>query len=312
MGGENKQESGGGRGVKEKQLGLATVSSPTSSQNGGLKEGNTVTSESTGQVVEVTAARSGMLDASTTPVNLDTPQEVVHESVMKEIPASYANKLSRTSLTKANLRKLDANVPNDADYDVKFHDIPLLAYTSDGLSLIATKIDTPMMLDSYMNFMCVESCSRSSYARTLIEVDACNGFSDNLVMDVPNLEGPGYTKETILVENEWEPPYKGKGGSSRADDEGFVDAKKNKLGERRMSQHQGNGIFSLSNSFGAFNVDDPANEQGKSSNMACTSGVQEEGKSATLLVEKINMFEKQTLEGKCVLVDDDGKPLEKG
>nr|GEV12676.1 hypothetical protein [Tanacetum cinerariifolium] len=38
--------------------------------------------------------------------------------VMKEVPSSYANKLSLTSLTKANLRKLKANVPNDADYNV--------------------------------------------------------------------------------------------------------------------------------------------------------------------------------------------------
>nr|GEY31441.1 hypothetical protein [Tanacetum cinerariifolium] len=234
----SQKESGGGRGVKEKQFGSATVASPTSGQDEGLKEGNTVTSESTGQVVEVSAAPSGTHDASTTPVNPDTPQEVVHESVMKEIPASYANKLSRTSLTKANLRKLDAN---------------------------------------------------EQLCKNLTEVDACNGFSDNLVMDVSNLEGPGYTNETIRVEYEWEPPccrWIKASGSSRADDEGFVEAKKNKLG-------------------------DPANEQVESGNMASTSGAQEEGKSATLLVEKINMFEKQMLEGKCVLVDDDGKPLEK-
>ncbi|GKG26862.1 hypothetical protein Tco_0402565, partial [Tanacetum coccineum] len=37
---------------------------------------------------------------------------------MNETPSSYANKLSPTSLTKANLRKLEANVPYDADYDI--------------------------------------------------------------------------------------------------------------------------------------------------------------------------------------------------
>ncbi|GKB02342.1 hypothetical protein Tco_0830431 [Tanacetum coccineum] len=94
-------------------------------------------------------------------------------------------------------RKLEANLPNDSDYDiwlplasvhevndriknslllkedlscvpvwVKFHDVPLVAYTSDGSSLIATKI----------------------------------------VMAVPNLEGTGYMKETIRVEYEWKPP----------------------------------------------------------------------------------------------------------
>ncbi|GJT49678.1 zinc knuckle CX2CX4HX4C containing protein [Tanacetum coccineum] len=114
---------------------------------------------------------------------------------------------------------------------VKFHDVPLVAYTSDGLSLMATKIGTPMMLDSYTN------------------------SNDHLVMAVPNLEGNGYTKETIRIEYEWEPPRcstclifghspidcpivtpkrvvnqkdKGKGQTSGADDESFIEVKKKK------------------------------------------------------------------------------------
>ncbi|GKA01971.1 ribonuclease H-like domain-containing protein [Tanacetum coccineum] len=95
------------------------------------------------------------------------------------LPSSYATKLSPTSLTKANLRKLEVNAPNDADYDVwlplasvhemirgipiflnkwspfmsllkeeltcvpvwvKFHDVSLFTCTLDGLGLIAMKI----------------------------------------------------------------------------------------------------------------------------------------------------------------------------
>ena len=33
-----------------------------------------------------------------------------------EIPSSYANKLSPTTLTKANFRKIENNFPNDADF----------------------------------------------------------------------------------------------------------------------------------------------------------------------------------------------------
>ncbi|GJV79503.1 putative ribonuclease H-like domain-containing protein [Tanacetum coccineum] len=185
---------------------------------------------------------------------------------MKEIFASYANKLSPTSLTKANLRKLDANVLNDADYDiwlpfssvdemireififlnkwspsvsllnedlsrdpvwVKFHDVPLVAHTSDGLSLIAKKIGSLMMLDSYTNSICLESWGRSSYVRILIEINACNDFSDNLFMAVPKLKGIGYTKETIRVEYKMD---KGMGGSFGDDDEGFIEVKKKKSG----------------------------------------------------------------------------------
>nr|GFD23230.1 hypothetical protein [Tanacetum cinerariifolium] len=89
---------------------------------------------------------------------------------------------------------------------VKFHDVLLVAYQSDGLSLITMKIGTQMILDSYTNSMGLKSRGRSSCARILIEIIACNDFSDNLVMAVPNLEGTGYTKETIHVEYEREPP----------------------------------------------------------------------------------------------------------
>ncbi|GJW52162.1 RNA-directed DNA polymerase, eukaryota, reverse transcriptase zinc-binding domain protein [Tanacetum coccineum] len=88
---------------------------------------------------------------------------------------------------------------------VNFHDVPLVECTSDGLSLMATKIGNPMRLDTYTNSMRLESWGRSSYARLLIEINACNDFSDYLVMVVPNLEGNGYTKETIRIQYEWKP-----------------------------------------------------------------------------------------------------------
>ncbi|GJW17682.1 RNA-directed DNA polymerase [Tanacetum coccineum] len=112
--------------------------------------------------------------------------------------------------------------------------------------------------------MCLESWGKSNYARILIKINASNDFSDNLVMAVLNLKGTGYTKETIRVEYKM---AKGKGGSSKADDDGFIKVKKKKL--------CGDGTFSLSNSFEALNVENPVI--------------------------------KELLDGKCVLVDDDGK-----
>ncbi|GKE84306.1 hypothetical protein Tco_1558048, partial [Tanacetum coccineum] len=52
--------------------------------------------------------------------NQNGSEQVGNEQAMNDIPPSYANKLNHTSLTKANLRKLETNVPNDADYDVWF------------------------------------------------------------------------------------------------------------------------------------------------------------------------------------------------
>ena len=75
--------------------------------------------------------------------------------------------------------------------------------------MIASKIGTFMMLDSYTNNMCLDSCGRSSYARELIAINVSNEFRDNLVLALPKLNGSGYTKEPIHIEYEWESPHRG-------------------------------------------------------------------------------------------------------
>ncbi|GJT94503.1 ribonuclease H-like domain-containing protein [Tanacetum coccineum] len=269
-------DSGGGGGKKQKSNINVTIGSSSDSDFPSLSEV---------VVTKATVVPSGTPDKTSAPGNAGNPNEVGRESVMKEILASYANKLSPTSLTKANLQKLDATMLNDADYDacfscrgmgcfdsmlrdgpwmirgvlifinkwspsvsllqedlshvpvlVKFHDVQLAAYTSDG---------------------------RRSYARILIKIDARNDFSNNLVMVFPNLEGTRYTKETIRVEYEWKPPRCSKDGSSEADDEGFVEVKKKKSG--------GNGTFSLSNSFEALNFEILVSKEVEMGNNASTS-----------------------------------------
>ncbi|GJX55613.1 ribonuclease H-like domain-containing protein [Tanacetum coccineum] len=172
---------------------------------------------------------------------------------------------------------------------VNFHDVPLVAYTSDG------------------------------YARILIEIDACNGFSDNLVMVVPNIDGPGYTKETIRVKYEWKPPRcstvdKDKGGSSTAYDVGFIEVKKKKSGGNNGGTKNFKPVLVKPKTIYCPKVNQPTEEV--SHKIAPSAGKKkvsttEEGKSYTPLVEKINMIKQQLLEGKGVLVDDDGKPLKK-
>ncbi|GKC16738.1 putative reverse transcriptase domain-containing protein, partial [Tanacetum coccineum] len=47
---------------------------------------------------------------------------------------------------------------------VKLHGVLVTAFREDGLSVIATKLDTTLMLDSYTSNMCIRSWGRSSYA----------------------------------------------------------------------------------------------------------------------------------------------------
>lgn len=89
---------------------------------------------------------------------------------------------------------------------VKLHDVPMAAYTGDKLSVIASKLGTPMLLDLYTNTTYEKSWGRNSYARTLIELNAENEFKQCLVDAVPLLDDAGYTMMTICVAYEWTPP----------------------------------------------------------------------------------------------------------
>ncbi|GJT82888.1 reverse transcriptase domain-containing protein [Tanacetum coccineum] len=87
---------------------------------------------------------------------------------------------------------------------IKLHKIPLVAYSEDGLSLIATKIGKPIMLDAFTSSMC-RGCI--GYARALVEINADIELKMKVIMVVPIEDGEGYTQEVISMEYEWKPPH---------------------------------------------------------------------------------------------------------
>ncbi|KAF5759598.1 hypothetical protein HanXRQr2_Chr16g0743201 [Helianthus annuus] len=88
---------------------------------------------------------------------------------------------------------------------VKMHDVPLEAFTEDGLSLVASMIGTPKMLDTYTASMCAESWGRSSYARALIEVQAGAELKKSVTVAIPSMDGSGYSKVEVKIDYDWEP-----------------------------------------------------------------------------------------------------------
>ncbi|GJV83046.1 hypothetical protein Tco_1522944, partial [Tanacetum coccineum] len=80
------------------------------------------------------------------------------------------------------------------------------AFSEDGLSDIATKLGTPVMLDSYTSDMCMQSWGRSSYARVMIELRADVELKDNIVVAMPKIIGEGHYLCNVHVEYEWKPP----------------------------------------------------------------------------------------------------------
>ncbi|GJV05871.1 retrotransposon protein, putative, ty1-copia subclass [Tanacetum coccineum] len=71
---------------------------------------------------------------------------------------------------------------------VKLHDVPITAFSEDGLNAIATKL------------------GRSSYARAMIELQADLELKDNIVMAMPKIAREGHYTCNIRVKYEWKPP----------------------------------------------------------------------------------------------------------
>ncbi|XP_022014976.1 uncharacterized protein LOC110914495 [Helianthus annuus] len=118
--------------------------------------------------------------------------------LIRNIPLFLKQWSPNTELKKEELKKVPVWV--------KMHDVPLAAYTEDGLSLIASKVGTPKMLDNETTKMCLDSWGRSGYARAIVELDADKDLIENVTVAIPNVEEGGYLKSSIQLEYEWKPP----------------------------------------------------------------------------------------------------------
>nr|GEU30805.1 hypothetical protein [Tanacetum cinerariifolium] len=88
---------------------------------------------------------------------------------------------------------------------VKIYKVPVVAYSDDGLSLIASQIGKPVMLDAFTSAMCNDPWGKIRYARALIEISADQELKKDVTMAAPLPNGKGHTKERMMVEYEWQP-----------------------------------------------------------------------------------------------------------
>ncbi|GJT04017.1 zinc finger, CCHC-type containing protein [Tanacetum coccineum] len=80
---------------------------------------------------------------------------------------------------------------------VKLYGVLVLALTSDRLSVIATQIGTPMMLDSCSVTAYTQSWGHMDYALALIDLRGDRARKNSLVISVPSLLKE-YTKGKVL------------------------------------------------------------------------------------------------------------------
>nr|GEZ09116.1 hypothetical protein [Tanacetum cinerariifolium] len=119
--------------------------------------------------------------------------------MIRKSPIMLSKWSPSVSLKKGNVTKVSVWV--------KMYNVPILAYSEDGLSLLATQIGKLIMLDAFTSLMYVESWGRISFAWALIEIDAAVGLKKEVSMAILVEEGDGHIKEVVRVKYEWMPPY---------------------------------------------------------------------------------------------------------
>nr|GEV14300.1 hypothetical protein [Tanacetum cinerariifolium] len=150
-------------------------------------------------------------------VDLTIPKKVIKEDGISLIATQIGNPITLDSFTSSMCteswgRSSFACCLIEVSADATLKDsvtigIPLPGvFLEDEISLIATQIGKPIMLDSFTSSMCTESSRRRSFACCLIKVSADATLKDSVTIGIPLPDGEGFTKETVQVEYEWKPP----------------------------------------------------------------------------------------------------------
>ncbi|GJX80082.1 RNA-directed DNA polymerase, eukaryota, reverse transcriptase zinc-binding domain protein [Tanacetum coccineum] len=197
---------------------------------------------------------------------------------------------------------------------VKLHGVPVMAFSEDGLSAIATKLGTPLMLDSYTSDMCMQSWGRSSYTRAMIELRADVELKDNIVVAMPKLTREGHYICNVRVEYEWKPLRCASCKVFRHIHEECL--KNTGVGEKKTLEkpsQTSRGVpvvdndVELGTNGGTTNlVNNDATSSGSS-----FMNVDNSSTRTTPIIDKIEKFKESLTSGKATLVDEDGNPLKK-
>nr|GEV60429.1 hypothetical protein [Tanacetum cinerariifolium] len=208
---------------------------------------------------------------------------------------------------------------------VKLHGVT--AFNEDGLSAIATKLGTPLMLDSYTSDMCMQSWGRSTYARVIIELRDGVELKDNIIVVMHKITREDHYTCAGEKKNVKKPSLTSRGVSVGLKI-GFKHQKEyrhvTKKPNASSSGNKKKGVeptieVSNSNPFDALNFVDNDVKFGISrgttnlvNNEATSSGssftnIDNDGEFA--IGEKIDKIERQIREGKLRLLDNDGNLL---
>ncbi|GKB62957.1 RNA-directed DNA polymerase, eukaryota, reverse transcriptase zinc-binding domain protein [Tanacetum coccineum] len=101
---------------------------------------------------------------------------------------------------------LDKVEPNKLPLWVKLRNLPLEAWTTKGISVVASRLGTPLIMDQATTNMCKISYGKVGFARVLIDVEAEKGLPDKTKIVYKNIDGLVTCKKSVDVNYDWSPP----------------------------------------------------------------------------------------------------------
>nr|GEV81154.1 hypothetical protein [Tanacetum cinerariifolium] len=178
---------------------------------------------------------------------------------------------------------------------VKLHGVLVTAFSEDGLSDIATKLGTLLMLDSYTSDMCLQSWGRSIYARVMIEIRSDVELKDYIMVVIPKImgEGPVPKKHTASLSGNRK---KGVAHTNEVRNSNPFDVLNLVDNDEELCTNEGtknldnNGVNSSGSSF---------------------MNVENSSTGNTPIIDKNGKFKDLLIDRQAILVDEAGNPLKK-
>ncbi|GJY41406.1 RNA-directed DNA polymerase, eukaryota, reverse transcriptase zinc-binding domain protein [Tanacetum coccineum] len=101
---------------------------------------------------------------------------------------------------------LDKAEPSKLLLRVKLRNLPLEAWSSKGISAVASRLGTPLIMDQITTNMCKLGNGRLGFARVLVDVEAGKGLPKKTEIVYKNKEGVVKGNKSVNVSYDWASP----------------------------------------------------------------------------------------------------------
>lgn len=87
----------------------------------------------------------------------------------------------------------------------ELNNVPLEAWTEDGISALASSLGTPIRMDNVTAQVCQSGMGRAEYTRVLVEFDVNKGIKEEIGIQYRDNENVVKGTKTIKVKYQWKP-----------------------------------------------------------------------------------------------------------